>query len=39
MIDPVSAEERRLPITPQLALRIAILGGIALVIVERRPAR
>jgi penicillin-binding protein 2 len=32
MIDPVSAEERRLPITPQLALRIAILGGIALVL-------
>jgi penicillin-binding protein 2 len=32
MIDPVSAEERRPPITPQLALRIAILGGIALVL-------
>jgi penicillin-binding protein 2 len=32
MIDPVSAEQRRPPITPQLALRIAILGGIALVL-------
>ena len=32
MIDPVSADERRPPITPQLALRIAVLGGIALVL-------
>jgi penicillin-binding protein 2 len=32
MIDPITAEERRPPITPQLALRIAILGGIALVL-------
>jgi penicillin-binding protein 2 len=32
MIDPISAEERRPPITPQLALRIAVLGGIALVL-------
>ena len=31
MIDPVPIDERRPPITPQLALRIAILGGIALV--------
>lgn len=33
MIDPVSAEGRRTPpITPQLALRVAILGGIAFVL-------
>lgn len=32
MIDPVSADGRRPPITPQLALRVAILGGIAFVL-------
>jgi penicillin-binding protein 2 len=31
MIDPVGVHERRPPITPQLALRVAILGGIAFV--------
>jgi penicillin-binding protein 2 len=32
MIDPVPADERRPPITPQLALRVAVLGGIAFVL-------
>jgi penicillin-binding protein 2 len=32
MIDPVPVDERRLPITPQLALRVAVLGGIAFVL-------
>jgi penicillin-binding protein 2 len=32
MIEPVAAEDRRAPITPQLALRIAVLGGIAFVL-------
>ena len=32
MIDPVPIDERRPPITPQLALRVAVLGGIAFVL-------
>ena len=32
MIDPVPIQERRPPITPQLALRVAVLGGIAFVL-------
>jgi penicillin-binding protein 2 len=32
MIDPVGTHERRPPITPQLALRVAVLGGIAFVL-------
>jgi penicillin-binding protein 2 len=32
MIDPVPVDERRPPITPQLALRVAVLGGIAFVL-------
>jgi penicillin-binding protein 2 len=32
MIDPVPVHERRPPITPQLALRVAVLGGIAFVL-------
>jgi penicillin-binding protein 2 len=32
MIEPVAAEDRRAPITPQLALRVAMLGGIAFVL-------
>jgi penicillin-binding protein 2 len=32
MIEPVAADERRPPITPQLALRIALLGGVAFVL-------
>ncbi len=32
MIDPVPIHERRPPITPQLALRVAVLGGIAFVL-------
>ncbi|HEX7297367.1 MAG TPA: penicillin-binding transpeptidase domain-containing protein [Solirubrobacteraceae bacterium] len=32
MIEPVAAEDRRPPITPQLALRIALLGGFAFVL-------
>jgi penicillin-binding protein 2 len=32
MIDPVPTHERRPPITPQLALRVAVLGGIAFVL-------
>jgi penicillin-binding protein 2 len=32
VIDPVPIDERRPPITPQLALRVAILGGIAFVL-------
>jgi len=30
--DPVAVEDRRPPITPQLAWRVAILGGIALTV-------
>jgi penicillin-binding protein 2 len=32
MIDPVPVNERRPPITPQLALRVAVLGGFAFVL-------
>jgi len=32
MIEPVPTHDRIPPITPQLALRIAILGGIAFVL-------
>src|SRR5215208_2307550 len=32
MIDPVPIDERRPPITPQLALRVAVLGGFAFVL-------
>jgi penicillin-binding protein 2 len=32
MIEPVAAEDRRAPITPQLALRVAVLGGVAFVL-------
>jgi penicillin-binding protein 2 len=32
MIEPVASEDRRAPITPQLALRVAVLGGIAFVL-------
>jgi penicillin-binding protein 2 len=32
MIEPVAADDRRPPITPQLALRIALLGGVAFVL-------
>jgi penicillin-binding protein 2 len=32
MIDPVPIDERRPPITPQLALRVAVLGGIGFVL-------
>jgi len=32
MIDPAPLDERRPPITPQLALRVAVLGGIAFVL-------
>ncbi|MEA2250105.1 MAG: penicillin-binding protein 2 [Solirubrobacteraceae bacterium] len=32
MIDPVSSPERLPPITPQLALRVAVMGGIAFVL-------
>ena len=32
MIEPVPIDERRPPITPQLALRVAVLGGIAFVL-------
>src|SRR5689334_19116695 len=32
MIDPVPIDERRPPITPQLAWRVAVLGGIAFVL-------
>jgi penicillin-binding protein 2 len=32
MIEPVASDDRRPPITPQLALRIAILGGVAFVL-------
>jgi penicillin-binding protein 2 len=32
MIEPVASEERRAPITPQLALRVAVLGGFAFVL-------
>src|SRR4051812_29829906 len=32
MIDPVPIDDRRPPITPQLALRIALLGGFAFVL-------
>ncbi len=30
MIDPVSPGERSLPVSPQLALRVAVIGGVAL---------
>ncbi|MEA2255285.1 MAG: penicillin-binding protein 2, partial [Solirubrobacteraceae bacterium] len=32
MIDPVSSPERLPPITPQLAVRVAVLGGVAFVL-------